>query len=116
MRRVETTNIMTPVDPITLANWRRTVAELYAVVRRAEAGERACALATLRAARGELFRTHQQSPLNEPARRAFAGLPYYPYDPAWRLTGTLDTDVERMTYAVELPAEGLLCYTRLRQQ
>src|SRR5713226_164837 len=115
MRRVEETNIMTPGDPITLAHWRRTVAELYAAVRRAGVGERACALEAFRASRDKLFRTHLQSPLNEPTRRAFAGLPYYPYDPAWRLTGTLHTDVERVTYSVELPADGLLCYTRVAQ-
>jgi uncharacterized protein len=106
---------MTPNDPVSLAHWRRAVAELYAAVRRAEPGERACALVAFRAARDDLFSAHLQSPLDEPARQAFLGLHYYPYDPAWRLTGMLSTDVERVTLRVELPADGLLCYTRVAQ-
>jgi uncharacterized protein (DUF1684 family) len=104
---------MTPIDPISLAHWRRTVAEMYAVVRRAEAGEVACACQSFRAARDVLFRTHPQSPLSSKSRQDFAGLAYYPYDPAWRLTGRLDIGVEHQTYSVELPVDGLLRYTRV---
>lgn len=34
--------------------------------------------------RDRLFREHPQSPLSEDARSRFQGLPYHPYDPAWR--------------------------------
>jgi uncharacterized protein (DUF1684 family) len=106
---------MTPTDPISLAHWRRTVAELYAAVRRAEDGERACAQEAFRAARDELFRRHPQSPLDQPSRQAFTSLEYYPYDPAWRLIGVIDTDVGHVTQSVDLAADGPLRYTRVAQ-
>ncbi len=43
----------------------------------------------LRAARDELYRTHPQSPLPEPDRDRFAGVPAWPYDRAWRLRAPL---------------------------
>jgi len=103
---------MTPNDPIALAHWRRTITELYAAVRKAGADERACGWAAFRAARDALFKTHPQSPLAPAARVTFAGLNYFPYDPAWRLAGRLDTNVERVTHAVDLPGDGPLRYTR----
>jgi hypothetical protein len=65
-----------------------------------------------RAARDRLFREHPQSPLTPEQRSAFQGLKYYPYDPAWRVVGTLDFNISRESFQVELP-EGLLCYTRI---
>jgi uncharacterized protein (DUF1684 family) len=103
----------TPDNPFTLADWRRTVAELYAAVRRAPTAEQPRAWETFRTARDELFRSHPQSPLPPEQRADFAGLAYYPYAPAWRLIGTLDREVERETFALELPADGLIRYTRV---
>ena len=103
----------TPGDPLALAHWRRTVAEIYADVRRAPASGQARAWASFRAARDDLFRSHPQTPLAYGQQARFLGLAYYPYDPAWRVVGTLDRSVERQTLAVELPAEGLFHYTRV---
>ena len=65
-----------------LADWRRQVSRLYAQVR-AEP-DPAEGHARWRAGRDELLRTHPQSPLpaGDPLRET--GLPYWPYDPAWR--------------------------------
>lgn len=71
-------------DTLALADWRRRMAELYADVRRAP--DAATAWALWRATRDELFARHPQSPLTPAARQAFAGLPLYPYDPAWRFS------------------------------
>ena len=70
-----------------LADWRRRVAELYAAVR-ADADPRR-AHARWRAGRDELFRGHPQSPLppGDPLRAT--GLPYWPYDPAFRFEAPL---------------------------
>lgn len=67
---------------LTLVDWRVRVAALYAQVREDPDPERGHA--AWRAGRDELFRTHPQSPLpaRDPLRET--GLPYWPYDPAWR--------------------------------
>ncbi|RYJ05895.1 MAG: DUF1684 domain-containing protein [Actinomycetales bacterium] len=66
-----------------LVDWRLRVADLYAAVRADADHDRAHA--RWRAGRDELFRTHPQSPLpaRDPLRET--GLPYWPYDPDWRL-------------------------------
>ncbi len=105
-------NITPPDDPLTLAQWRRTVAEMYAAVRQAPQAEQARACEAFRAARDRLFKTHCQSPFREEQRLRFSGLAYFPYDPAWRTTGIVDRKVTPELFSVALPAEGLLRYTR----
>jgi len=104
---------MTPTNALALADWRRTVAELYAAVRQAPAAEQPRAWAAFRAGRDELFRAHPQTPLSTRQRARFDGLSYYPYDPAMRVVGALDCEVEPKTFVVELPADGMLRYTRI---
>ncbi len=102
---------MFPADRLTLAHWRRTVAEMYADVRRFSETDPRRAWNHFRACRDDLFRTHPQSPLT-PARRAdFGGLPYFPYNPAWRLGGTLYPPQNRETRTVILPADGEFRYS-----
>ena len=103
----------TPGDPLALAHWRRTVAELYARVRDAAPVDQPRAWETFHAARDELFRSHPQTPLTPEQRDRFSGLDYFPYDPGWRTIGTLDREVEPETSSLELPADGLLRYTRV---
>jgi hypothetical protein len=103
----------TPGDPFALAHWRRTVAEMYAAVRWAPAAHRSRAWETFQAERNALFKSHPQTPLTPEQRSQFSGLAYYGYDPAWRILGILDRDVEKETLDVELPAEGSFHYTRV---
>jgi hypothetical protein len=67
-----------------LADYRRQVSELYAAVREEADPEKGHAL--WGAGRDDLFRNHPQSPLpaDDPLRET--GLPYWPYDPAYRFT------------------------------
>ncbi|MPQ98170.1 DUF1684 domain-containing protein [Modestobacter sp. I12A-02628] len=84
---------------LTLLDWRRRVAGLYAAARAAtdpEAGWR-----TWRDGRDELFAGHPDSPLGEQARASFTGLPVAPYDPALRFDAVLDTALPPTR--VELP-------------
>jgi uncharacterized protein (DUF1684 family) len=85
---------------LTLLDWRRRVAALYAAARNAtdpESGWR-----TWRDGRDELFATHPDSPLDAAARQNFQGLPFAPYDPALRFDAALDpAPAERL----ELPTE-----------
>ncbi|TKJ31969.1 DUF1684 domain-containing protein [Blastococcus sp. CCUG 61487] len=73
---------------LSLLDWRRRVAALYAAARAAadpETGWR-----TWRDGRDELFAGHPDSPLDAAARAAFRGLPYAPYDPALRFESTVE--------------------------
>jgi uncharacterized protein len=106
---------MTPSDPIALSEWRRTVAEAYAAVRQTALTDPERARRGWRATRDTLFKTHTQTPLSVAALDAFPGLGYYPYDPHWRLTGTLDRQVAVETFNLDLPADGRIQYTRVAQ-
>jgi uncharacterized protein (DUF1684 family) len=76
------------MDELDLLDWKRRVFALYAEVR-ATGG--APAWRRWRDARDELFRDHPQSPLLPGARPAFAGLPYFDYDPALRLLADVES-------------------------
>jgi uncharacterized protein (DUF1684 family) len=96
---------------LALADWRRQVAELYAAVRQHAEPEEAWR--DFRAARDSLFKSHSQSPLSAAQKRGFRALPFYPYDPAWRLLGIVDADVERETFSTVLADDGPFRYTRV---
>ena len=106
---------MTPKDPLSLGEWRRTMAETYTAVRQTAPGDPARAWSTFRAARDSLFQTHPQSPLSAEARATFQHLAYFPYDPRWRLTGRLSQAVAADTFSLDLPADGRIHYTRVAQ-
>jgi len=72
---------------LTLLGWRRQVAALYAAAR--SAGDPEIGWRTWRDGRDELFAGHPDSPLDEAARAAFAGLPYAAYDPGLRFEAEL---------------------------
>ena len=72
----------------TLVDWRRRVADLYAEVR--SLGDPAAAHEVWRAGRDELLRHHPESPVPQPERAAFTGVPVAPYDPAYRFEVALD--------------------------
>jgi len=102
-----------PADPFTLAQWRRAVGDMYAVVRQAPTAGQSRAWGAFLAARNRLFKTHPQSPLPPAERALFSALDYYPYDPTWRVSGALDREVAAEPLIVELPAEGTFRYTRV---
>jgi uncharacterized protein (DUF1684 family) len=96
---------------LTLLDWRRRVAALYAAVRAAPDPAQAHEL--WRATRDELFATHPGSPLLPHARDAFAGLPVAPYDPAWRFEVEVDGDVEPARLEVPTGTDGVVRFDRL---
>jgi uncharacterized protein (DUF1684 family) len=88
-----------------LAEWRRTVAEIYARWRRESESDPEAAWRTWRDARDELFRSHPQSPLPQDQRARFGGLSYFPYDPSYRMTARVEpADAPQPQPAAELPA------------
>jgi uncharacterized protein len=67
-----------------LLDWRRHVSELFAELRSRTPD--AATLTWFRAEKDTLFRTHPQSPIPVSERANFQGLPYWPYDPAMRVS------------------------------
>lgn len=75
--------IVTIHDPLSLWDYRRGVAEQYRRVRMAGADE--SSWRRWRSDRDHLFATHAQSPIEAGRRREGNELPFFPYDPAWRV-------------------------------
>lgn len=80
---------------MTLLDWRRRVAAMYAQVRATADRDPGGTLARFRAERDRLFREHPESPLAPEARSGHPGIPYWPYDPAMRF----EADVEALPSA-----------------
>lgn len=76
-----------PGDSLTLWDYRRRVADLYARVRSLPPAE---GWESWRRGRDLLFATHPQSPIPAETRAGFPGLPYFPYDPAARVTASVE--------------------------
>lgn len=95
-------------DLLSLADWRRRVAELYAEVRSAPDPHTAWTM--WRATRDELFRDHPQSPIPEQQRAGFAGLPYFEHDPAMRVLGTV-APAPSTRYDIETSGETTTSFT-----
>jgi len=76
-----------PHDRLNLAVWRRAVAELDAAVRADAERDPQRAWERFRLERDHLFRAHPRTPLPREKLEGFDGLPYFDYDPRWRLVG-----------------------------
>jgi uncharacterized protein (DUF1684 family) len=92
------------VSALSLLDWRRRVAALYAEVRDLRGADPAVAHARWVAGRDTLFATHDQSPIPAPDRAAFAGLDVFAYDPGLAFTAVVDTDAAPERFA--LPRSG----------
>lgn len=79
------------VDELSLADWRRRVAELYTAVRLLIRDAPDDALALWRSERERLYREHPQSPVPPAARATFRAL-HFPADPALRFEVTVEPD------------------------
>jgi uncharacterized protein (DUF1684 family) len=105
--------VITPADPVALADWRRQVAEIYGEARRSSTNEPEAAWRSFRAARDQLFAYHTQTALDDEKRQGFRGLSYFDYDRDYRVHGALDSRVDVETMRSELPADGVFSYTRV---
>ena len=94
---------MDPNDALSLADYRRTVAEMYATVRSSAPNQD-----TWRRwveARDRLFRSHPQSAIADRDRPTFGGLPYFSYDPGYRFEAEIDP-VDEAGVAIAHSAQG----------
>ena len=90
-------------DYLDLADWRRRVAALYDALR-SDARPDPERLEAFRAARNQLFVEHPSSPVPADERGSFAGVPYWPHDPALRFTARLEPDPDAPP--LDLPRSG----------
>ncbi len=95
---------------LTLLDWRRRVASLYAAARAAHDPEQGWR--TWREGRDELFGSHPDSPLDEAARGSFTGLPFAPYDPALRFDAVL-APAEPQRLEVPTASDGVVPFDRI---
>ncbi|HEX4527633.1 MAG TPA: DUF1684 domain-containing protein [Gaiellaceae bacterium] len=95
------------MDELTLLDWKRRIFELYSEVRRAR--DPAAAWQHWREVRDELFRTHPQTPV--PPGTNFEHIPYFDYDPALRVLGTVDP-AERISREIATSGEHPCSFTR----
>jgi len=96
---------------LTLLDWRRQVAALYADVRAAE--DPHAGWLAWRAGRDALIGTHPDSPVDVGTRASFTGVPVAPYDPALRFVVPVDTDVEPERREVPPAADGVVVLDRI---
>jgi uncharacterized protein (DUF1684 family) len=100
-----------PDGVLSLLDWKRRVFELYAGVR-ASSSPRDAWL-RWRAVRDELFRSHPQSPVPPADRASFEGLPFFEYDPSWRVLATIEpATAEVFDIATSGEEEGSYRFTR----
>lgn len=101
---------MPATNELELADWRRSVAELYSSIRSSPDPRTAHQLWC--EGRDRLFRTHPQSPLalGDPLRET--GLPYWPYDPALRFSLPLEPAAPR-ELAVPTDGDGMTRMERI---
>jgi uncharacterized protein (DUF1684 family) len=98
------------MNVVTLLDWRRRVAALYAEVRSAPTP--AAAHQIWRDGRNELFATHPDSPLPVEERPGFAGLPVADYDPSMRFEVLVDADVEPRRLEIATGTDGTVPFER----
>jgi uncharacterized protein (DUF1684 family) len=103
-------------DRLTLADWRRRIATLYAEVRAMATADPAAALAHWRAVRERLYREHPQSPIPAGARDTFGAL-HFDHDPMLRFHAVVEPDppAEPGAQSLQLPNSGTdtLSFSRL---
>jgi uncharacterized protein (DUF1684 family) len=97
-------------DEFDLLDYKRRVFALYARVRAEPDGGRA--FATWVAERDELFAHHAQSALPPERREGFAGLSYFPHDPAGRVLAEVEP-AERQRYDVPSSDGTTMAFERI---
>src|ERR1700676_3554689 len=100
---------LTPADAqalLDLVDWRRRVGDLY----RTSGPD---ALTRFREGRDQLFKSHPQSPIEPDERGSFAGLKYFPGDPACRVGARFEADAEGSELLIDTGGEdGAVRYRR----
>jgi uncharacterized protein (DUF1684 family) len=100
---------MTLDDPLSLWDYRRRVTEQYRAVRVTGVAEPSWR--RWRSDRDSLFATHSQSPIEADVREVVGELPFFPYDPAWRIEAAV-VPLESVPISAGHSADGASSLTR----
>ena len=100
-------SMTTPRNPVTLAEWRRTVAGLYARIRDTSERDPAGAAEDFRAARDRLFAQHPDSPIQSTQRPSWRGAAWFAYDLAWRVHAVFEPAADITHFDIPLTADGI---------
>ena len=96
---------------LTLLDWRRKIAGLYAEIR--SEPDWVAAHDHWRRTRDDLLRTHPDSPVPKPKRPGYPGTPVAPYEPQLRFEITIDSDVAPKRMEVETATDGVVPFDRI---
>ena len=96
---------------LTLLDWRRRVARLYAEVR--SEPDPVAAHDHWRKTRDELLRTHPDSPVPRRRRADYPGAPVAAYDPRLRFDVAVDTSVPAKHIEVATGSDGVVPFDRI---
>ncbi len=102
--------MVTTDEALELIDWRRRVARLYADVR--SAPDPVAGHLLWRTGRDELFRTHPQSPLLDDDPMRTTGVPYWPYDPSYRVIAPV-LPVDQARLDVPTSSDGTIGLDRI---
>jgi hypothetical protein len=97
--------------PLSLLDWRRRVAELYAAIRASPDPRAGHDL--WRAGRDKLLADHADSPLHHDARAQFKGLRVAPYDRSLRWELEVDTRVAPQRLNIATGTDGVVALDRI---
>ena len=98
---------------LSLADYRRRVADLYINLRKEANPEKAHA--EFIHERNQLFAHHAQSALNIEQKTTFTGLEYFTYNPAFRFLVTPDYDVKPDLIDIQLRDDGVFQIRRVAE-
>jgi hypothetical protein len=96
---------------LTLLDWRRRVARLYAEVR--SEPDPVAAHDHWRKTRDDLLRTHPDSPVPRQGRADYPGAPVAAYDPRLRFDVAVDTSVPAKHIEVATGSDGVVPFDRI---
>ncbi len=102
----------TTPDLLDLLDWKRRVFDLYRVVRSSTDSE--AAWRGWRRTRDEMFAGHPQSPIPEPDRASFEGLPLFDFDPSARVLAEV-LPAEPQRYDIATSGDGAYSFTRFAE-
>ena len=97
-------------EALTLLDWKRRVFELYAEIRSAD--DPRAGWMRWREVRDELFRAHPQSPVPEPERAGYPGIPCFDHDAGARVLAEV-VPAEPEAHDIATSGEGTLRFTRV---
>jgi uncharacterized protein len=94
---------------LSLLDWKRRIAGLYADVRAAP--DKDAAWEQWRDTRERMFREHPQSPVPASERAAYGGPHLYGYDPSWRVRGSVEA-VEPRRFELTTSTATTMAFSR----